>query len=65
MRRRPGQKEVRYAHLLAGEPQMPEDDSEQPIIHSASALEARVTKLEEELAEMKTAFEKLMKELMG
>jgi uncharacterized protein YceH (UPF0502 family) len=63
--RRPGQKEVRYAHLLAGEPQMPEDDSEQPIIHSASALEARVTKLEEELAEMKTAFEKLMKELMG
>lgn len=63
--RRPGQKEVRYAHLLAGEPQIPEDDTEQPIIHSASGLEARVSKLEEELAEMKTAFEKLMKELMG
>ena len=63
--RRPGQKEVRYAHLLAGEPQMPDDDQEQPIIHSSSGLEARVTKLEEELAEMKTAFDKLMKELMG
>lgn len=63
--RRPGQKEVRYAHLLAGEPQIPEDDAEQPIIHSASGLEARVSKLEEELAEMKTAFDKLMKELMG
>jgi uncharacterized protein YceH (UPF0502 family) len=62
--RRPGQKEVRYAHLLAGEPQIPDDDQEQPIIHSSSGLEARVTKLEEELAEMKTAFDKLMKELM-
>lgn len=63
--RRPGQKEVRYAHLLAGEPQIPDDDQEQPIIHSSSGLEARVTKLEEELAEIKTAFDKLMKELMG
>jgi uncharacterized protein YceH (UPF0502 family) len=63
--RRPGQKEVRYAHLLAGEPQIPDDDQEQPIIHSSSGLEARVTKLEEELAEMKTAFDKLMKELLG
>lgn len=63
--RRPGQKEVRYAHLLAGETQIPDDDQEQPIIHSSSGLEARVTKLEEELAEIKTAFDKLMKELMG
>jgi uncharacterized protein YceH (UPF0502 family) len=63
--RRPGQKEVRYAHLLAGEPQIPDDDAEQPIIHSASGLEARVGKLETELAEMKEAFDKLMKELMG
>lgn len=62
--RRPGQKEVRYAHLLAGEPQIPDDDQDQPIIHSASGLEARVTKLEEELAELKTAFDKLMNELM-
>jgi hypothetical protein len=30
-----------------------------------TALEARVTKLEEELAAMRTEFDKLMKELMG
>ena len=63
--RRSGQKEVRYAHLLAGEPQIPDDDQEQPIIHSSSGLEARVSKLEQDLAEMKTAFDQLMKELMG
>ena len=63
--RRPGQKEVRYAHLLAGVPDISDDDFDAPIAHSSSGLEARVTKLEEELAAMKVEFDKLMKELMG
>src|SRR5476651_654046 len=44
--RRPGQKEVRYAHLLAGVPEITDDDFDAPIVHSSSGLEARVTKLE-------------------
>lgn len=63
--RRPGQKEVRYAHLLAGTPEIKDDEPDAPSIHSASGLEARVSKLEQELAEMKEAFDKLMKELMS
>jgi uncharacterized protein len=62
--RRPGQKEARYAHLLAGEPEITdeEDDGETPV-KSGSGLEARVVKLETELAELREAFDKLMKEL--
>ena len=62
--RRPGQKEVRYVHLLAGTPDLSEDHTadEQP---GKSNLEARVAKLEQELAELKEGFDKLMKELMG
>jgi uncharacterized protein YceH (UPF0502 family) len=63
--RRSGQKEVRYAHLLAGTPEINDDEPDAPIIHSASGLEARVTKLEQDYAELKEAFDKLMKELMG
>ncbi len=62
--RRPGQKEARYAHLLSGTPEINDDDfSAEPIARSSSALEARVAKLETELAELKDAFDKLMKEL--
>jgi uncharacterized protein YceH (UPF0502 family) len=62
--RRPGQKEVRYAHLLAGMPQISEDDftDEQPG-KSTNALETRLAKVEQELAELKDAFDNLMKEL--
>ena len=64
--KRPGQKEVRYAHLLGGTPEIPDDDEmEETGNRSGSGLEARVTKLEQDLAEMKEAFDKLMKELMG
>jgi uncharacterized protein YceH (UPF0502 family) len=38
--RRSGQKEVRYAHLLAGTPEINDDEPDAPIIHSASGLEA-------------------------
>jgi uncharacterized protein YceH (UPF0502 family) len=62
--RRPGQKEVRYAHLLAGEPEITDDeDEEETPLRNSSGLEARVVKLETELAELREAFDKLMKEL--
>ncbi|HEY4324423.1 MAG TPA: YceH family protein [Mucilaginibacter sp.] len=62
--RRPGQKEVRYAHLLNGVPEINDDDlSENYSERSTGGLEARVVKLETELAELREAFDKLMKEL--
>jgi hypothetical protein len=62
--RRPGQKEVRYAHLLAGTPEITDDDTEEISGRPSGGLEVRVAKLEQELAELKEAFDKLMKELM-
>jgi uncharacterized protein YceH (UPF0502 family) len=60
--KRPGQKEVRYRHLLGGT--VPEDDAaDEPVRRSSSDLEARLSKVETELAELKEAFDKLMKEL--
>lgn len=62
--RRPGQKEARYAHLLAGVPEIADDDEDEEIhARNTGGLEARVTKLETELAELREAFDKLMKEL--
>jgi uncharacterized protein YceH (UPF0502 family) len=61
--RRPGQKEVRYSHLLSGVPEITEDDFEEAPIRTPGALEVRVVKLENDLAELKDAFDKLMKEL--
>jgi uncharacterized protein YceH (UPF0502 family) len=62
--RRPGQKEVRYAHLLAGAPDMTEDDFDEELPPGKGInLEARVIKLETELAELKAAFDDLMKQL--
>ncbi|AMR32217.1 hypothetical protein A0256_12690 [Mucilaginibacter sp. PAMC 26640] len=61
--KRAGQKEVRYRHLLGGT--VPEDDGldEQPVRRSSADMEARLSKVETELAELKEAFDKLMKEL--
>ncbi len=62
--KRPGQKEARYAHLLGGEPDLSEDDyADEPSGRSSGALEARVTKLEAELAALREEFDKLMKAL--
>lgn len=62
--RRPGQKEARYAHLLCGTPDFSDDDFEDEApVRSHGGLEARVVKLETELAELREAFDKLMKEL--
>jgi uncharacterized protein YceH (UPF0502 family) len=64
--RRAGQKEVRYMHLLGGTIDYTEEDlPEEPARRSVGELEGRLVKVETELAELKEAFEKLMKELMG
>jgi hypothetical protein len=64
--RRPGQKEVRYMHLLGGTPQIEDEEpGDDLVFKSASNLEQRVEKLEAELSELKEAFDKLMKELNG
>ncbi|WP_316749238.1 YceH family protein [Pedobacter gandavensis] len=64
--RRPGQKEMRYAHLLCGTPDLNAEESfEESAQKPSSDLENRVVKLETELAELKTAFDQLMKELTG
>jgi uncharacterized protein YceH (UPF0502 family) len=67
--RRAGQKETRYMHLLGESFEIVEDDEPEIVSGGSSSavanLEARVTKLEIELATMRTEFDKLMKELMG
>ncbi|MCO4292397.1 YceH family protein [Solitalea sp. MAHUQ-68] len=65
--KRIGQKEARYMHLLGGTPSIEEEDEpDMPIASKPVAeLEARLEKVETELAELKEAFDKLMKELMG
>jgi uncharacterized protein YceH (UPF0502 family) len=64
--RRAGQKEVRYAHLLAGTPNLTEEEAaDEQGGKNTGGLENRVAKLEQEFAELKEAFDKLMKELMG
>ncbi|HVX51288.1 MAG TPA: YceH family protein [Chitinophagaceae bacterium] len=64
--RRPGQKEARYAHLLGGTPVITEEDAnDDAAIYYNNSLEARLTTLEKEFAELKEAFDKLMKELNG
>ena len=62
--KRAGQKEVRYVHLLGGTPVITDDDEpNEPTRRNVSDLEARLSKVETELAELKEAFDKLMKEL--
>ena len=62
--RRPGQKEVRYVHLLGGSSDWSDESFAAEASSTASVnLEARLFKVETELAELKEAFDKLMKEL--
>ncbi|AOM80275.1 YceH family protein [Pedobacter steynii] len=64
--RKAGQKEMRYIHLLSGTPDLSQDEAvEEHYSKPASEIESRLAKVEQELAEMKEAFDKLMKELMG
>jgi uncharacterized protein YceH (UPF0502 family) len=64
--RRPGQKEARFMHLLSGMPDMEVTDMPaEPARKSVSEMESRLQKVEEELAQLKTAFEELLRELKG
>ena len=62
--RRPGQKEQRYVHLLGGSTDWSDESVFEELPKGSSGgLEARVVKLEQELAELREAFDKLMREL--
>jgi uncharacterized protein len=65
--RRPGQKEVRYAHLLSGEPQLHENESAagaSPARETrVDALEREVASLRSELAELRTQFAEFRREI--
>jgi uncharacterized protein YceH (UPF0502 family) len=63
LERRPGQKEVRYVHLLGDVPEYVAEPSSNLDIASMEMLESRVETLEKELYELKDAFNKLMAEL--
>jgi uncharacterized protein YceH (UPF0502 family) len=62
--KRAGQKEVRYVHLLTGIPDLTQIElQDDAYSRPAGELETRLAKVEQELAELKAAFDKLMKEL--
>jgi uncharacterized protein YceH (UPF0502 family) len=63
LERRPGQKEVRYVHLLGDVPEYVAEVGNNVNSVSLELLEFRVETLEKELIELKDAFNKLMAEL--
>lgn len=63
LERRPGQKEVRYVHLLGDSVEDPADYHSGINPASTDQLSARVEILEKELSELKEAFYKLLSEL--
>jgi uncharacterized protein YceH (UPF0502 family) len=64
LERRPGQKEVRYVHLLGEVNEDTPGTGVQPLKDvDHSALEERVVRLEEQLADLRKEFDKLMDEL--
>jgi len=69
LERRPGQKEVRYAHLLAGVPTFDAVDAPEPVAGSASrgadriaALEATVEELRREVADLRSQLDAFRKQ---
>lgn len=58
-----GQKEGRYCHFFANVPVFNEEDFAEPARKNVGELEERLSKVETELAELKAAFDQLMKEL--
>ncbi|HUG17202.1 MAG TPA: YceH family protein [Thermomicrobiales bacterium] len=64
--RRPGQKEVRYAHLLSGTPQYDESDTSETDtatkVSRTDALESDVASLRAELAELRAQFDEFRKQ---
>lgn len=64
MPRQPGRKEQRYAHLMAGEPELPEAEAAPPEAArlKVAAENERISKLEEEVAALKAEFEEFKKQ---
>ena len=63
--RQPGQKEVRYAHLLSGEPQPEATEAgpiEPPEADRVEALELALDSLRAEMAELRTHFEEFKRQ---
>lgn len=64
--KKPGQKEQRYIHLFGALPETNEVSFEKSSSNAdVSILEARVEKLEEEVAYLRENLDKLLKELLG
>lgn len=64
--KRAGQKEIRYVHLLSGVPDPNQVDlADDHYSKEPNELESRLSKVEQELAELRGAFDQLMKELNG
>lgn len=61
--RQPGQKEGRYAHLMSGEPDIPEPVRPMSAATSSPALEARVAELETQLADLQRRLEALEQDI--
>jgi len=57
--RQPGQKEARFAHLLCGEPDIPEPVAHPTMHQSAGGLTARVEALEQKVETLKQEIESL------
>ena len=63
MPKRPGQKEARYCHLFGEISEVDENEfTSEPARKNVGQLEERLAKVEIELAELKTAFDRLMGE---
>jgi uncharacterized protein YceH (UPF0502 family) len=70
--RRPGEKEVRYAHLLSGTPVVPEADEEAPQTRSGrpdlvatGRGQDRIAALESEVAQLRDEIENLKQQFAG
>lgn len=61
--KRPGQKESRYCHLFTDVPDINDQEFSEPVRKNVGELEDRLSKVETELAELKAAFDQLIKEL--
>lgn len=62
--RRPGEKEVRYAHLLSGTPSIPETVAETPSRGQADRPD-RISALEQEIAQIRSEMEELKQQFAG
>jgi uncharacterized protein len=68
LERRPGQKEVRYGHLLAGEPTFEASDTDEPVATAGrgadriAVLEAAVEELRKEVADLRNQLDTFRKQ---